>query len=139
MIDLKFKLLHPAAKLPTKCREHDAGWDLYAPTEVVEDFGDVVPLDLGIAWDCPPGWYAQIVGRSGLAKKGVDILGGTIDAGYRGPWTVLLECCADSVTFAVGDRIAQFVLLPVPQASITQVEELGPSDRGTSGFGGSGR
>ena len=90
-----------------------------------------------------PGFVAFVVPRSGLAAKhGITVVNspGTVDAGYRGEIKVTLLNTDSSVPFdiAVGDRIAQIIVMPVTQARFIPVEKLPLSERGESGFGSTG-
>lgn len=135
MIRVKFKKLRDDAIIPTRAHSCDAGLDLYAAEFDAGVAGLVVKL--GIASEIPPGYCALIVGRSGMAKKGVDVLGGLIDAGYRGEWAVMLA--GDGlVRVEKGQRVAQAILLPVPSVEVVVAEELAPSERGEGGFGSTG-
>ncbi|MGA2055225.1 MAG: dUTP diphosphatase [Bradyrhizobium sp.] len=101
----------------------------------------LVPTGLSIA--LPPGYEAQVRPRSGLAAKhGVTVLNapGTVDADYRGEIGVPLINHGD-VPFTVrrGERIAQMVIAPVVQAELVQVTTLSPTERGSGGFGSTGR
>jgi dUTP pyrophosphatase len=140
-ITLSFRRSSTSAKLPTRSHPDDAAFDLYVPESIIlRGSTPITPIDLGIVWSCPPGWYAQILGRSGLAKRGVVPVGGVIDCSYRGEWTVLLARF-DQSTYRInaGDRIAQFVVLPVPTVNVVEVDELDETDRGVGGLGSSGR
>lgn len=139
MLTIKVKRLHPQAKLPTKAHATDAGWDLYAVEG--HDFArkSVAAIPTGIALEIPPGWYCQIQGRSGLAAVGIYVTGGVIDSSYRGEIKVILNCGHELGFIEPGDKIAQLVLFQVPEAEMVEVAELGESDRGTNGFGSSGR
>src|SRR5213078_4455975 len=100
-----------------------------------------VPTGLTIA--LPPGFEAQVRPRSGLAAKhGVTVLNspGTVDADYRGEINVLLINHGDA-PFPIrrGERIAQMVVAPVVQAQLVAVSELSTTDRGSGGFGSTGR
>jgi dUTP pyrophosphatase len=101
----------------------------------------IVPTGLRI--EIPDGFEVQIRPRSGLAlTHGITLPNtpGTIDSDYRGPLGVLLvNLGADPVTLHHGDRIAQMVLAPVARAAFAVVEALSESDRGTGGFGSTGR
>ncbi|MFM2367507.1 MAG: hypothetical protein RIR95_2115 [Pseudomonadota bacterium] len=101
----------------------------------------VVPT--GIRVEIPPGFEMQIRPRSGLATKfGVTLPNtpGTIDSDYRGPLGVpLINLGPDPFVVRHGDRIAQCVVAPVVQARFEAVEILGETDRGTGGFGSTGR
>lgn len=101
----------------------------------------IVPT--GLRLELPPGFEAQVRPRSGLAARhGVTVLNapGTIDADYRGPLGVLLVNLGSApYVIAHGERIAQMIVAPVVQVSITQVEDLGETARGAGGFGSTGR
>jgi dUTP diphosphatase len=101
----------------------------------------MVPTGLAIA--LPSGFEAQVRPRSGLAAKhGVTVLNspGTIDADYRGEISVILINHGQAA-FAIrrGERIAQMVIAPVVQAQLVPVTNLSATDRGSGGFGSTGR
>lgn len=100
-------------------------------------------IPTGLALAIPEGWEAQIRPRSGLAlKHGVTLANapGTIDADYRGPLGVILLNLGDApFTVGHGDRIAQMVLAPAPQARFDLVDSLDDTARGQGGFGSTGR
>jgi dUTP pyrophosphatase len=97
----------------------------------------------GLVLELPPGYEAQVRPRSGLARRfGVTLANspGTIDSDYRGEVMVLLINLGDQpVTIARGDRIAQLVIAPVTRAELVEVTELTASQRGSGGFGSTGR
>jgi dUTP pyrophosphatase len=101
----------------------------------------LVPTGLTIA--LPPGYEAQVRPRSGLASKhGVTVLNapGTIDADYRGEIGVLLINHGDApFPISRGERIAQMVIAPVVRAELVAAASLSATDRGSSGFGSTGR
>jgi len=105
--------------------------------------GARVLVPTGLQVELPKGHEWQIRPRSGLAlRHGVTLLNapGTIDADYRGEVGVLLINLGDApFTIVHGARIAQAVLVPVIQARFDEVEVLGPTRRGTGGFGSTGR
>ena len=97
----------------------------------------------GVRIALPAGFAAFIVPRSGLATKhGITIVNspGTVDAGYRGEIKVTLLNTDTEHAFdiAVGDRIAQMIVMPVTRAQFLPVEELPDSVRGEGGFGSTG-
>jgi dUTP pyrophosphatase len=133
--------------LPTYQSAHAAGLDLLAavpesaPLVLAPGKHAMVPTGLAIA--LPDGFEAQVRPRSGLAAKhGVTVLNspGTIDADYRGEIQVIL-INHGSQPFAIkrGERIAQMVIAPVVQAELVAVAELSATERGTGGFGSTGR
>jgi len=97
----------------------------------------------GFSLEIPAGYEVQLRPRSGLAlKAGLTLLNapGTIDADYRGPVGVIVaNLGSEPYTIHRGDRIAQMVVAPVIQALFREVSELGTTDRGTGGFGSTGR
>jgi len=133
--------------LPAYQSADAAGLDLLAavpqdsPVILAPGKHALVPTGLAIA--LPPGFEAQVRPRSGLAAKhGVTVLNspGTIDADYRGEISVILINHGETA-FAVrrGERIAQMVIAPVAQAQLVPVVSLSSTDRGSGGFGSTGR
>jgi dUTP pyrophosphatase len=133
------------ARLPRYMTGQAAGMDLYAagPEKVVLSPGgrELVPTGIRIA--LPPGYEAQIRPRSGLAlRHGVTLLNspGTIDADYRGEIAVIVvNHGSRDFVIEPGERIAQMVIAPVARASWCEVAELPDSERGSGGFGHTGR
>ena len=131
--------------MPAYATPGDAGLDLYAREDAVLAAGGgraLVPTGIAIA--IPLGYAGFVQPRSGLAlRHGVTCLNspGLIDAGYRDELKVLLVNTDPTEEYRVqrGDRIAQLVLQRVEHALLTVVDDLGPSPRGTGGFGSTGR
>jgi dUTP pyrophosphatase len=135
--------LDPAATLPTRSHEGDAGFDLYAVEDVTLAPGARAAVRTGIAVEVPERHAGLVLPRSGLAAQhGISLVNapGLIDAGYRGEISVLLLNTDRSEPFAVrvGDRIAQLVVTRVEAPDIIEVKELAVSDRGERGFGSTG-
>jgi dUTP pyrophosphatase len=141
---LKLQRLHPDAQLPVYAHgpEEDAGMDLRAVEPVVLEPGVPALVPTGIGIELPSGYEAQIRPRSGLALKHAITLPNapaTIDPGYRGEIRViLLNLGREPYRVERGDRIAQMVIAAYVTAVWVE-EELGSSDRGSGGFGSSGR
>lgn len=99
-------------------------------------------MDTGIKVAIPEGYAGFVLPRSGHAKRsGVGVVNspGLIDSGYRGEVSVLLiNHGNDPVTFRKGDRIAQLVVLPIPEVEWDEVDELDETTRGEGGFGSTG-
>jgi dUTP pyrophosphatase len=131
--------------LPAKMTLHAAGFDLPAavrePTVLLP--GEIKLIPCGFSMALPPGYEAQIRPRSGLAAKhGVTMINapGTIDADYRGQVQVpLINLGKAPFTVERGMRIAQMLILPVPEAQLMEVDELDSTERGAGGFGHTGR
>jgi dUTP pyrophosphatase len=138
---LLVKKLSEDATLPYKGSPLSAGFDLSAskPATIPPGGRGIVHTDISVA--CPPGTYARIAPRSGLAiKKGIDVGAGVVDADYRGPVGVILFNLDTEKAFEVqkGDRIAQLILEKISMASLEEVDDLDATVRGTGGFGSTG-
>ena len=100
-------------------------------------------IPTGLAMEIEPGYEVQIRPRSGLAlKQGLTLLNtpGTIDADYRGPLGIIMvNLGQDAATITHGERIAQMIVAPAPQARIEEVAVLTETARGAGGFGSTGR
>ena len=137
---LKFKLLDNRAKLPSYSHKTDAGFDLFTPQKIVVKKRRFELISLGIASEIPKNSYVQIFGKSGLSAKGLHLMGGVIDSGYRGEWKVIIANLGKKdYKFLSGDKVAQGILLPARQAKIIEVKKLKDSDRGKNGFGSTGK
>lgn len=129
--------------LPHYAHPGDAGADLVAAEAVRLEPGERALVPTGVRIALPDGYAAFVVPRSGLAAKhGITIVNapGTVDAGYRGEIKVSLLNTDSSSAYdvAVGDRIAQLILMPVTRANFIPVDELPESVRGADGFGSTG-
>lgn len=139
------KILDPRAKLPTYGSDHAAGADLYAlthgPVEIAP--GGTALIRTGIAVAIPQGHVGLVFARSGLAtKQGLAPANkvGVIDADYRGELMVFLHNHgAHSQKVEDGERIAQLVITPCFTAQFRIVDELDETQRGSGGFGSTGR
>ena len=132
--------LHPDATLPTQGAPFDAGYDLTSvePKKIPPMGRTVVPT--GISMEIPEGFYGRVAPRSGLAvKKGIDVLAGVIDSGYRNEiGVVLINLGGSLVTLPAGTRIAQIIIEKCHEIEWNDVEELAGSNRGQRGFGSTG-
>jgi dUTP pyrophosphatase len=140
---LAVKRLHPDAILPRRAYAGDAGLDLHATEAITLDPGARASVGTGIAVAIPEGQGGLVLPRSGLAaRSGVALVNapGLIDAGYRGEIRVLLLNTDRDMPceIAVGDRIAQLVLVRLELPATVEVDELPASERGEGGFGSSG-
>jgi dUTP pyrophosphatase len=133
--------------LPAYQSADAAGLDLLAAvpeeTPLILAPGKHAMVPTGLAIALPPGFEAQVRPRSGLAAKhGVTVLNspGTVDADYRGEISVILINHSETA-FAIkrGERIAQMVIAPVVQAQLVPLATLSATDRGSGGFGSTGR
>jgi len=137
---IRFKRLNKHATIPTRATEGSAGFDLYCTARVDLPPGQRLLLPAGIAVALPPGTCGQIWPRSGMAtRQGIDRLAGLVDADYRGEVHVsLVNHGLDVAEFRPGDRIGQLVVVPVIVDAV-EVDKLDDTERGSGGFGSSGR
>ena len=130
--------------LPQRMTAQAAGFDLCAAVDadVTIAPGDVRPVPCGFAMAIPPDYEAQVRPRSGLSSRhGITLINspGTIDADYRGEVVVpLINHGHEHFTVTRGMRIAQMLILPVPPATMVEVDSLDDTDRGHRGFGHTG-
>lgn len=133
--------------LPAYQTAHAAGMDLLAAVPdsapIILEPGKVTMVPTALSIALPPGHEAQVRPRSGLAAKhGITVLNspGTIDADYRGEIAVLLiNHGGAAFTIKRGERIAQMVIAKVEQAELVAVAALGETERGSGGFGSTGK
>lgn len=150
MLILGVKLIHPAAKPPSRMTQGSAGLDLYAaesveipPTRCEPDGHAEVGRALvptGIELELPPGTVGRIASRSGLSiNSNIEVGAGWIDSDYRGALMVELKNLSSKPYKASqGDRIGQLVIIPLVDVEIRLVPHLGETARGSSGFGATG-
>jgi dUTP pyrophosphatase len=137
------EVLISAATVPSYAHPGDAGADLVSTDELVLEPGQRATVGTGVSIALPDGYVAFVVPRSGLAAKhGITVVNspGTVDAGYRGEIrvTLLNTDSTEAYPVAVGDRIAQLIVMPVSRARFIPVETLPGSHRGSGGFGSTG-
>lgn len=143
MIELPVQRVRPDARLPSRAYPDDAGLDLTTCERVELAPGERAVVSTGIAVAIPAGHAGFVQPRSGLAARhGIALVNGPglIDAGYRGELRVVLLNTDREATFVAepGDRIAQLVVLRLPEVELVEVDELPGSERGAGGFGSSG-
>lgn len=142
MIELAFQRLRDDAIVPIRAYPGDAGLDLAACDRVELNPGERAVVGTGLAVAIPEGYAGFVQPRSGLASRhGISVVNapGLIDSGYRGEVRVVLLNTDRAETFVVepGTRIAQLVVLEVPQLELVESEKLPESERGVRGFGSS--
>jgi dUTP pyrophosphatase len=142
-MDLPFQKLDPEAVLPERAHPSDAGLDLRSIVDIEVAPGERAMVPTGLAVAIPDGYAGFVLPRSGLAsRQGLTLANapGLIDAGYRGEviCAVVNLDPQEPVRIARGDRIAQLVIVAVPEVRSACVDELPPSARGEGGFGSTG-
>lgn len=166
-MDIKIKKLSESAILPTKAHTTDACFDIYANlvgytcydwilnessghVDLVEikdaiqiKPGEAVTVETGFSTEIPEGYFAPVFCRSGMGiKRNLRLSNsvGIIDSSYRGEWLVALyNDGKKSQIIKHGDRIAQFAILPVLDINLIETNELSDTERGSGGFGSTGK
>lgn len=144
--NVKFAKVKPNAKIPTRGSQYAAGYDLYACMEhdtCILLPGETAKIGTGIAVQPPAGYFGAIFARSGLATKcGLRPANcvGCCDEDYTGEYIVALHNDSnDAQVVRHGDRIAQLVFLPYLDVEWVEVAALDDTDRGSGGFGSTGK
>lgn len=139
-MEIKVKKLNPNAVVPSYSKDGDAGMDLTA-TEIISETTDQITYGTGISMEIPKGYVGLVFPRSSIRKYELELTNsvGVIDSGYRGEIQATFNKVHNKLnSYNVGDRIVQIMIIPYPQVSFIEVEELSSSERGTGGFGSTG-
>ncbi len=134
--DVTFKQLSPDAIMPVAATTGSCGWDLCASKTILINPGIVTIVPTDITVQLPPGYYAQIIGRSGNTSRGLQVFTGVIDNDYRGPLGVMIMSHPGQYTsnyIEQGTKIAQLVVMPYLAPT-----RLNNVIRGEGGFGSTG-
>ncbi len=144
-IQLKVKRLTHNAELPKKATDGSACFDLCADTTESGVFikpGEAATIDTGLAFEVPPGHVMLVFSRSGHGfKQGLRLVNcvGVIDSDYRGEVKVRLHNDGKGIaSFWCGDRVAQAMVLPVPDVELVDTDHLTDTARGAGGLGSTG-
>ena len=150
-MQLKVKRLDKDMPMPQYAKEGDAGFDLRSTESITVMPGCTEIVGTGLAFEIPDGFFGLIAPRSGLGSRYGLTLANTpsiIDSGYRGEVKLALHKLApmdDDSPLGVGylvergERVAQMVIIPYASCEFEDVDELSETDRGSGGFGSSGR
>jgi len=142
-VELPFKRLDPEAELPNQAHAGDAGLDLCSTVDVEILPGERTMVPTGLSVAIPEGHAGLVLPRSGLASlHGLTLANapGLIDSGYRGEVTCAVVNLdpEQAVKIKRGDRIAQLLVVALPEVRPAWADELPPSTRGEGGFGSTG-
>lgn len=145
METIRFKRLNKLAKTPTRGSEEAAGYDLYAAINETTSIPphSTVKIGTGLSFELPTETFGAIFARSGLATK----MGlrpsnctGVCDSDYRGEYIVAIHNDTnEEKVINPGERIAQLILMPYIPMTFKEVEDLSETDRGSGGFGSTGK
>ena len=119
----------------------DCGYDVFATCNKTLLPHERFNMPLGIALEFTEGHFCQVNQKSGLANKfGIDTIGNVIDSAYRGEiHAQIVNTSNDVLKIDVGQKIAQLIFIPFVKANIEYVDELSKTERGTDGFGSTGK
>jgi dUTP pyrophosphatase len=138
---VKVKKIHSSAIIPSYSKIGDAGMDLTI-TSVIENTSFSVSYGFGLSMEIPKGFVGLVFPRSSVRNYELSLTNcvGVIDSGYRGEIqaTFRKHSGLDSISYKVGDRGAQIVILPHPQVTMVESSELSNTERGEGGFGSTG-
>ena len=127
---------------PERAHPEDAGLDLRTPIGFVLEPNTSVVIDTKVHVEIPKGWAGLLVSKSGLNTKASITSTGLIDSGYTGSIAVkLYNHGKNEYEFRPGDKISQLVFISIctPELQLVKVEDLADSERGSNGYGSSGR
>lgn len=146
---VRIKKLHKDAVVPKKAHTTDAGFDLYCTETSIDWVKQELLCHTGIAFEIPKGHVGLLFPRSSIANKPLLLHNsvGVIDSNYRGEVTAKFIITdvrkfmflQNEVGYNPGDRICQMIILPYPNIEFEEAEELTETDRGTGGYGSTGR
>jgi len=132
--------LNEGAIMPTKAHKEDAGFDLYCKEDFLLPKNGSCVVDTGVCVEIPYGYVGMIKSKSGLNIKSGITTEGVIDSGYTGSIVVKLRNDSDAdFVFSRGNKITQLVILPIPEITLNEVDELDNTERGANGFGSTGK
>lgn len=140
-MEVKIKKLDPNAVIPTYAKPGDAGMDLTAISKSIDRFNNIV-YGTGLAFEIPEGYVGMAFPRSSCSKSDLILSNsvGIIDSGYRGEVTFKFKPMSIlPVVYEVGERIGQMIIMPYPNIEFIESEELSETERGTGGYGHTGK
>lgn len=156
MMKLKFKRLTTNAVIPKYAKKGDAGLDLVATSVESKINTTKVPgrpghtantfkymeFGTGLSVEIPEHHVGLIFPRSSISETSMDLANavGVVDSGYRGEITFRFRTLQNNLdTYKVGDKIGQLLVVALPQIEVEEVTELSETERGSQGYGSSGR
>lgn len=142
---VKIKKLCDNAVMPTKAHATDAGFDLYCTSKEVDWDKRQIICHTGLAFEIPEGFVGLLFPRSSVSNKPLIMANsvGVIDSCYRGEVTAKFNITdmrqSGMNHYQVGNKVAQIIIIPYPEIEFEEADELSETDRGTGGYGSTGR
>ena len=141
-LEVKIKRIHKDAVIPKYAKDGDAGLDLVA-TSIIKETSDIIEYGLGIAIEIPKNYVGLVFPRSSVTKTSLMLKNcvGVIDSGYRGEIKATFQKINndDDIVYDLTSRICQIIIIPYPQVSFIEVDELSETERGSGGYGSTGK
>ena len=126
--------------MPKYAHPGDVGMDLFAMETVIIKPMEHYRFFHGFALEFPVGYAAIVKDKSSISKALLHTMGGVFDAGFRGEYnTHLVNLGSEPYTVEEGDKVSQLIIYPVIIGELEEVNELSESERGTGGFGSTGK
>lgn len=139
MVSVKIKLIENGRK-PEYKRQGDVCLDCYSRENAILKHGECKLIPLGFALELPPEWEAVVRPRSGNSKNRIEVAIGTVDTNYRGEvMACVINNSGNDFSIEIGDRICQLAIRQAPSVMFEVVDELSKTERGSNGFGSSGK
>lgn len=140
-MQVNIKRLSENAVIPTYGKPGDAGMDLTCISEEWAEDNSMVTYDTGIAMEIPEGYVGLVFPRSSVSKTSLILSNsvGVIDSGYRGSIMFKFRYPEEGMVYEIGERIGQIIIVPYPQITFNEVQELSETDRGEGGYGSTGK
>lgn len=142
---VKIKKLNENAVVPTKAHATDAGFDLYCTSKEVDWDKRQIICHTGLAFEIPEGFVGLLFPRSSVSNKPLIMANsvGVIDSCYRGEVTAKFNITdmrqSGMNHYQVGNKVAQIIIIPYPEIEFEEADDLSETDRGTGGYGSTGR
>ncbi len=138
---VKIQKLHKDAVIPRYAKDGDCGLDLTATSK--EENALYIEYGTSLSFEIPENYVGLLYPRSSISNYHLVLANavGVVDSNYRGEVKLRFKKTIDNLyekTYNVGDRVAQLVIMPYPKVELVEVDELGYTVRGDSGFGSSG-
>jgi len=147
-MQVKFKKLHTDAVIPSYAKPGDAGLDLVATSMFINEPDGYVEFGTGLAIEIPENHVGLIFPRSSISNKDVTLSNsvGVVDSQYRGEIKFRFKPTAAGFSgkfelrnYDIGDKVGQLIIMPYPKIEPVEVDELSDTERGSGGFGSTGR
>lgn len=142
-LSVKFKKIRPDAVTPSYAKDGDGGLDITATSLEIKANSNQYVYGTGLAFEIPEGYVGLLFPRSSICKTRLSLSNavGVLDSGYRGEVKFVFNVNVDSDKdcYNCRDKIGQLIIMPYPKVTLEEVEELSDTERGTGGFGSTGK